>query len=631
MMNRLLVILALLAAGIVAGYFLAWYKYSNSPADDYRKLVITKPLVISDKPGSEGSSAESPTMADVLSLTPGFQQYLGSYLFANDLAEEEIQAGIVEALQIKPGYMAYEFTKSLITRYVEINPEGALEFLHSHLRPGSPDYTNLLFVLYREIALRNVQFAWTSIGRIPSPQDQQSVRTLLLTKGVINSPEMLAQMKSELTVQERRNLSHHEMLERPPEELFRAALEIENVQERWRTISMAISAWSLQDPEEAFNAVNTLTEENFKASLYQMIFQSWAAVDVDSALLAAESLNDPRNLYLGIVLAHQAKTDPLVALQVAERYETQDPNNRLLQQIVRGWADADPAAAAAYVESLDEVRRSELIHLVAMAYLDRSPEAAFDWAVRVGANNSAVWRMIGQQYVDQYPDAARQRIDSLPNGLVRDSLISMYVRVKAQTSPQDMLSWIKQFEEEDIYGNVHDQVISGWTNTDPEGAADYVQSLPEGPYKQQKMLELIGRWSYMDTERAVQVLQELDSGPMKDQGLNMIAMSVAGQNWERAMDYVDDINDQNVQKDARISVIMHVGRLDRDRALQLLEEYELEDDPRSTAVTNANQFGLGPMPRFMSRPVPGVRSVYSADGAVQIIQGSEAIHIESSN
>lgn len=631
MKNRLLLILVLLVSGTAAGYFLAWNKYSNSPADGYRKLVITNSLASSDDPGSEASTDESTTVADVLTLAPGFQQYLGSYLYANGLAEKEIRPAIMATLQIKPGYMAYEFTKSLIARYVELNPEAALDFMHSQLTPGSRDYTNLLSVLYREIALQDAELAWRTVNRIPSAQDQQTVRTLLLTRGIIESPEMLAELKSELTIPERQRLNYLEMAQQSPREAFRSALELDNQRDRWRGISMAIRRWAQQDPEDAFNAIDTLTEENVKTSLYQMVFQSWAATDVEAALVAAESLDDPRRLYLGIVLGFQAKTDPMAALQIAERYETQDQNNRLLQQIVRGWAAADPAAAAAYVESLDEFRRGNLIHAVAMAYLNQSPEAAFDWAVRMGASNSAVWNMIGRQYVNQFPDAARQKIDSLPIGPIRDSLISMYVGVKAQTNPLDMLSWIEQFEEEVIYQNVHGQVINGWLNRDPEAAADYVQSLQDGPFKQQQILGLIGRWAHTDTERAVKVLQELGPGRMQDQGLNILAMSTAGRNWEGAMDFVDDISDENVQKDARMNVIMQVSQMDRDRAVQLLSDYALEDDPRSAVVTNATQFGLGLTPRFMSGPGGMLRSIRFADDSVKIIEASEAIRIESSN
>lgn len=616
---------------MAAGYFLAWNQYSDLSTDDYTKLVISNPLVIADKSRSEGSTAGSTSIPDVLSLAPGFQQYLGSHLFANDLNEQEIQSGILQALKIEPGHMAYELTKILIARYVEVNPEGALEFLHSRLMPGTRDYTNLLFVLYREIALRDAQFAWTSISRIPSLQNRELVKTWLLTKGVINSPELLAELKSGLTTQERRRLTYLEMSGQPPEELFRAALEMKNGQERSQTISMAISRWAEQDPEEAFNAAETLTDENLKYSLFQMIFHNWAAKDIDSALLAAESLDDPRKLFLGTVLGVMARADPMAALQVAERHEAQGQDNRLLRQVVSGWASTDPAAAAAYVESLDGFRRSDLLQTVAMAYLNQSPEAAFDWVVKLGANDSPMWNMIGQQFVSQYPDAAKQKIDDLPIGPIRDSLISMYVGVKAQSSPQDMLSWISQFEDEDIYQNVHGQVISGWMNRDPEGAAEYVQSLQDSPFKQQKILELIGRWSYMDTDRAIKALQELDSGIMKDQGLNMIAMSVARQSWDQAMDYVDDISDENMQKDARINVIMSVSQIDRERAMQLLSDYGLEDDPRSAMVTNANQFDRGFAPRFMGRPGTSFRSVQSADGSVQIIQGTEAIHIESTN
>jgi hypothetical protein len=630
MINRLLVFLALVASSMVVGYFIAWHKYSNSPADGYAKLVISNPLLVSDKSKSEGSPAASTTIADVLSLAPGFQQYLGSHLFANGLDEQEIQSGIVDALQIKPDHMAYELTKILIARYVEVDPKAALEFLHSQLTPGSPDYPNLLFVLYREIALRDAQLAWTSIGLIPSLRDRQSVKTWLLTKGVISSPEMLAELKSDLTMQERQRLSYVELSGQPPEELFRSALELRDGQERSQKITMAISRWAEQDPEAAFNAVDSLTDENLKYASYQMIFHHWAAKDVESALLAAESLEDPRKHHLGSVLGVLAREDPVAALQVAERHAVQGENNLLLRQVVSGWAATDPAAAAAYVESLDEYTSSELIHTVAMAYLNQSPEAAFDWVAEVGGSNSPLLTMIGQQYVSQYPDAAKQKIDSLPFGPTRDSLISMYVGVKAQSDPLNMLSWIRQFEDEDIYQNVHGQVISGWLNKDPEGAADYVQSLQNGPFKQQKMMELVGRWSHMDTDRAIKVLQEMDSDLMKDQGLNMIALSVARRNWEQAMEFVDDINNENVQKDARMNVIMQVSQIDRQRAIQLLSEYKLADDPRSAMVTNTNQFGRGFMPRFMYNP-DVVRSMGSGDGSVQIIQGSEAIRIESSD
>jgi hypothetical protein len=628
MLNRFLVIIVLLAAGSVGGFYFGWSQRSADTTDDYKKLVISHPLLIADGSGGERSAAGATTIADVLSLAPGFQQYLGSHLFANGLNKSQIQSEILRALQIKPANMAHEITRVLITRYVDMDPEAALEFLHSHLTTSTPDYRDLLIVLYRELALRDAQYAWASIDRIPSLQDRESVKTWLLTRGVISSPETLAELRSGLTNSERRTLSFAEMSRQQPEELYRAALGIENRQEQLQMISMAINRWAEEDPEAAFNAVETLTDENLKYSLYQMVFHNWAAKDVESALLAAESLDDPRQRHLGAVLMVLAREDPMAALEVADRQDIQSQNSRLLQQIVSGWAANDPMAAAAYVESLDEFRKVELVHTVAMAYMNQSPGAAFDWVAKIRPNNSAVLSMVSQQYVSQSPTAAKDKIDSMPPGPVRDSLISAYVGVVARSDPLDMLSWIRQFEDEDIYQNVHSQVVSGWMVKDPEGAADYVQSLQDGQFKQQKMMELIGRWSHTDSDRAIKMLREMDSGPMKDQGLNMIAMSVAGRDWKQAMEFVDNIADKNIQKNARINVIMRVSQVDRNSAMQLLSDYELEDDPRSDLVRNANQFGRAVAPRFMASP-DIIRSVRSSD--VMLIEGREVNQTESSN
>lgn len=337
-----------------------------------------------------------------------------------------------------------------------------------------------------------------------------------------------------------------------------------------------------RDPDRAVRwALGQDTPNN---TLIVTVLSQIAAVDPAQALLAIEQIDNPqvRRQALGSVIANTAQFDPMATHAYIDTIV--DPRDREMatRSLLSAWLSTDPAAALDHILSTGVRDAEPLImqagHNLAMNDLD----AAMRTLPRLEGATAAQWRnAIAQQLVqqrgaeaaqrfveqhrgkpgyhemqvavinglaDQDIHAARQMVDSMPAGSVRDQSYANLVSRHAYSNPQEAAGWLARIGDESTRAMASQQVASAWHRTDPQGATNWVLNQPRGPARDDAIIGL--------------------SANLVDQG-GMLAA-----------DLVEQIDDPLRRRQAYIMQVWNIARTDQERARALLRRIDLSDEER---------------------------------------------------
>lgn len=221
------------------------------------------------------------------------------------------------------------------------------------------------------------------------------------------------------------------------------------------------------------------------------------ASDLDEAgkrELLAEAFALPETDYrrsrmLRDLLGELAKTAPLDALAMADTVGSLRDAQRARENVLEVWAGNDPAAALAWAETAlaDEPLRSRTSQMLAIfrGYAENNPQAAFSSALTMQTDTIAQKRIqtyalqeiIAEQISNGGLLEAKQQVELMEDGSNKTSLMS--------------------------------ELVDRWASYDPEGAAEYVQSLGDKASSAVKS-RLLGEWAEKDPAAAAAWLNAQD-------------------------------------------------------------------------------------------------------------------------
>lgn len=287
---------------------------------------------------------------------------------------------------------------------------------------------------------------------------------------------------------------------------------------------------------ESSRASRLAREQERQRAVFQEVLagrKSWSAVD--HAMMAALKVDD---IQLGLQ-------------QVAAMPWTPEAS-RLLQGLVRRWAEVDPAAAATYALGLEGNRAaSQAIRSVWGVWARADPGAASDWYfAQLGENPARLAGTLSDAFstlasIDmaralatawQLPEAqgrealkAIVRRASLEGGLgalepiiagmspgyQRSQMIQAIVQEYAVYQPELAVHWINQIDNPSTRADAIDQFAGIWAFDRPADAAGWVMGIQDPTLRARSAASVIRHWSLSDPEAAGNwLLQIPPSKPM---------------------------------------------------------------------------------------------------------------------
>ncbi len=268
--------------------------------------------------------------------------------------------------------------------------------------------------------------------------------------------------------------------------------------EKRSSLTTAFGALARQNPELAIAKLEELNASDRALAIAQ-IGNSWSVEDPKAALdwLASKPANvrtdpDGGRSYgssdsLLIAYASWTASAPDAARAWADALPPGETRNAIQSQRARILAaNGSVAEATRILTELGAAASPKDLSTIASAWAQQDPAAAAEWAINQPAGApqaSAIASVVGTWASDD-PDSAATWLEQFPPGEARDrSIVAFLGRQNAFLSPTE--TRIAQFEQwfdriDDPWHRANAAMQCYWAlrNRDPDGAAQWLQSLP---------------------------------------------------------------------------------------------------------------------------------------------------------
>lgn len=212
------------------------------------------------------------------------------------------------------------------------------------------------------------------------------------------------------------------------------------------------------------------------------------------------------------------------------------------------------------------------------------------------------------------PDAALQRLTSIPEGALRDAAFSSIASTWSETDPKGALRWAGNLQDDKRIdaickiipnladsdsqasaklitslisksdANVSESVITAttgliekWSRADASSAAIWAESLPQGSTKSRAYQSLTKQWLAQDREKASAWVNSLPKGEMRDVGVNQIIAATQHTEPDTAFKWASSLSNSSQRLSRLRSVVRRWKNTDPAKARAAIEQANLTE------------------------------------------------------
>jgi hypothetical protein len=246
-----------------------------------------------------------------------------------------------------------------------------------------------------------------------------------------------------------------------------------------------ISVWSKKEPQAAFTwAAANLAGTHLTDSLGAALF-GWANTDPAAAAAAMNNLTPGlRAKLLPDLLSAWGRSTPSTAFAYIQQLSPRE-RGRATASLFEGWAASDPAAAGKALATQSSAGMESAYDEVAWRLTEKDPAAAMDWAAQVADPKMAA-RAVGrvtESWAEKDAAAVSDRLATLPAGKFRDQAVSGFVESVRELDPPTAASWAASIQAPDVQRNKLQAVLKFWKTQDPAAARAFAGQLPASELK----------------------------------------------------------------------------------------------------------------------------------------------------
>jgi|GEM_PF-653511 len=323
--------------------------------------------------------------------------------------------------------------------------------------------------------------------------------------------------------------------------------------------------------------------------------------------------------------------------------QEEDERMRLLAE----WAASDPKAALQYAKAnFRQDRLAQALTTVFTSWARKAPEAAWDWVVanlpgemqhlnviigEVGKSDPTLAARLAEGYAKQHPEATQELLISAIQGMSysgrfddakkviesltsssedeRSALIGYLASQWGHYQPDKVANWIQSMPP----GPARDQALSNlgesWSDANPAQAANFAVKLPPGTVRQNALRQAISKWVMSDPDQARNWVINSDLHEDFDQALVSIATdtNLMNKEPERALRWASTIFDDDLRFQSLSSVLASLYTRDPNAALNYVRttpdltpeqrvqiQQQLQPPNGAPPITTAPQYGRRP-------------------------------------
>ncbi|HUF73396.1 MAG TPA: hypothetical protein VMR74_10905 [Gammaproteobacteria bacterium] len=368
-------------------------------------------------------------------------------------------------------------------------------------------------------------------------------------------------------------------------------------------ITLATQAIAEADPDAAMARAEGMLAGPERDALLVAIGSVLAGRDPDAALAWASSVSaSPRNLMTQVVLSI-VQTNPERAIELLDDpppgVNAQSAMSIVTSMTVR---DPETAQALAdKLVASDSIQSANALQTLVGNWMRQDPERALDWVLAHETGiNATVFGTAAQAMANADPAAAASYLERIP-AEHRSVWIAQVAGPYGISDPNAALAWIAQFQGQEIYDNAFLSVITASAQTDarsaaqavsqaspavqsgaapqvaallaredPQGAARWAESLTDEQARIGAIGATVSMWAAADFSGAKSYALGLDRGATRDQALGMLTLrSAQSSSFDRSL--LDAFSSDRATQDALAGAIPMISRNDPEEARALLE------------------------------------------------------------
>ncbi len=242
--------------------------------------------------------------------------------------------------------------------------------------------------------------------------------------------------------------------------------------------------------------------------------------------LKAEPASAARDEDMVALIEELAAIDPSHAVALARRESNAERRTNLMEAVVRGWAGANPDAAAAWAASQTMIDHGQALAAVFHG-VARDPEEALRLNARLTAQDPdraadyGSYLIAALSRVGEFDQAAAFATNG--DAEVRVGWLNSAYSSWAADQPQAALEQVAQLTDPTVRRTAFDAAMSRWAYNDPPAAAQYALSLPAGHERTLALTVALREWSAADPVAAAAWMNQQTHLPEFDFGAAIVA------------------------------------------------------------------------------------------------------------
>lgn len=528
-------------------------------------------------------------MESALSGMPGHKKRNALMAAAAAMAESNPQAAVAFVRRHKGHEWSGAFY-SLLSAWAAKDPEGAAQFALAEKSGQLRE--NTLSEVCASLASAAPQRAWAFASSLPKLSEKFNLQQRVISSLAARDPRAALAM-----------------------------LEREPGRDRSRLIETVASNWGMRDPKAALEWIQTFSDASERARCLSSIADTLHNFEPENGFLVAAMLpqGSERRSLLREIAERFASSDPQLGLELINGLPEAD-KVAALEKFTAGLAQSDPQMALELVATLpptDGTRQAQV--QVARALVDEDVDKALDWAgnleterARIDATSAAL-----TAWADREPDKAAEATGRLADANARRKAREEIAGTWANRSPKEAEAWAASLPVEDRFSalaavwkttakddprsaaeqvasqldaaasvegasdklaGVATQAASAWCGRNPNEAAAWSLSLPEGKVREQAIAGVAKQWAEFDTVAASEWIAQLPEGTTRDQAAAPLINKIASSDPESAFAWASSVHDADKRVELLKTTLTTWKGFNPAAARQALESSALPDE-----------------------------------------------------
>jgi len=297
-----------------------------------------------------------------------------------------------------------------------------------------------------------------------------------------------------------------------------------------QAVNTAVSELAQQDPQAAATYATSMDNSTIRNNLIQHVGREWAQDDPQAAMNWLQQLNLPHrgldDAFASYLVGPLSKVDP----QAAANYVAGMPQGgglrmTSLYQLATNWAEQDPQADLAWLQSIPYANRIALMTDVVSNWAGSDPAAATAYVESTPHNNANFVSMItglAQSQASVDVNSALTWAFALPEDGGRDTAVTAVLGKLSEQDPAAAAAAIITMPASQTQTDAVQTIASNWATSDPATAAQWVLNLPAGALHDTAATHYNGVVQQNDPATAFNVALTISNSTIQSNQLNRV-------------------------------------------------------------------------------------------------------------